>query len=215
MKQIFGLLAALLVHLAATGCKSENPVNLSQKNMNSKPQKDTAIFAGGCFWCVEAIFQQLTGVDTVISGYIGGTTFNPTYEEVCTGKTGHAEAIQIIYDPSLISFRELCEIFYVTHDPTTLNRQGADVGTQYRSGIFFLTPEQGKIATQVKQEVDASGTYPKPVVTEITQASAFYPAETYHQNYFNQNQNNNPYCQAVIVPKVQKFQKTFQNKLKK
>lgn len=209
---------ALVLLLTGYSCESSQPQPIKKSNtqpsMNQSQNTDTAIFAAGCFWCVEAVFQQLQGVDTVISGYIGGQTENPDYESVCTGKTGHAEACQIIYHPDQISFKELCEIFYVTHDPTTLNRQGADVGTQYRSGIFYLNDEQKIIAQSVKEELQKSAIYKNPVVTEITAATRFYPAEDYHQNYFNLNKDRNPYCQAVIVPKLKKFQDTFRQKLK-
>lgn len=176
-------------------------------------QKDTATFANGCFWCTEAIFEELKGVISATSGYTGGQTDNPTYKEVCSGETGHAECLQIIYDPSLISFDELLEVFWETHDPTTLNRQGADVGTQYRSGIFYHNQEQKEKAEKYKAELDKSGAWDNPVVTEIVPAAVFYKAEDYHQNYFNDN-GSQPYCYFVIRPKVEKFQKVFKNKLK-
>lgn len=175
---------------------------------------DIATFANGCFWCTEAIFQQLKGVEKVVSGYIGGSVKNPTYKEVCTGLTGHAEAIQISYNPKEISYAELLEVFWKTHDPTTLNRQGADEGTQYRSAVFFHTEEQKKLATTYLQKLDASGAFDNPIVTEITPASVFYPAENYHQNYYNLN-GKAPYCSYVIAPKLEKFKKVFGDKLKK
>lgn len=177
--------------------------------------KDTAIFGAGCFWCVEAVFQQLVGVDTVISGYAGGSVKNPTYKEVCTGQTGHAEVCKIIYNPQLISYEELCQVFFQAHDPTQLNRQGGDEGTQYRSVVFYNNDYEKLIAQKVKHELDSSGILSNKVVTEITPLDVFYPAEDYHQNYFNLNKDLNPYCTYVIVPKLEKFKKTFHDKLKK
>lgn len=175
---------------------------------------ETATFGNGCFWCTEAVFQQIEGVEKVVSGYIGGTVKNPTYREVCTGLTGHAEAIQITYDPKKVGFEELLEIFWQTHDPTTLNRQGADVGTQYRSAIFFHSDEQRKLSETYKQKLNEAGAFDKPIVTEITAASVFYPAEDYHQNYYNLN-GKAPYCAYVITPKLEKLKKVFAEKLKK
>jgi peptide-methionine (S)-S-oxide reductase len=175
--------------------------------------RDTAVFGMGCFWCTEAIFQQLEGVDTVISGYAGGTTKNPTYKEVCTGNTGHAEVSEIVFDPKKISYTDLLETFWKAHDPTTLNRQGADVGTQYRSVIFYLNDEQKQLAEKFKKELGDSGAYDKPIVTEIAPLTKFYKAEGYHQNYFNSN-GGAPYCSIVIKPKVDKFRKVFHDKLK-
>jgi peptide-methionine (S)-S-oxide reductase len=177
----------------------------------SKP--DTATFASGCFWCTEAFFQELKGVQSVSSGYSGGAVKNPTYTDVCSGKTGHAEACQIVYDPSVITFVDLLEIFWKTHDPTTLNRQGHDEGTQYRSAIFYHNAEQKAIAEKYKKELDASGAFTKPIVTEITAYTNFYVAENYHQDYFALN-GSAPYCQMVIQPKVDKFKKVFKSKLK-
>lgn len=176
-------------------------------------QYETATLAAGCFWCVEAIFQDVQGVQKVISGYAGGSVKNPTYEQVCTGKTGHAEAVQIAFDSTIISYADLLYIFWRTHDPTTLNRQGADVGTQYRSAIFYHTDEQKRIAEQSKQETNASDLWPDPIVTEISPFTNFYEAEAYHHDYFRRNPNQ-PYCRAVIDPKVQKFRNTFQEKLR-
>jgi peptide-methionine (S)-S-oxide reductase len=176
--------------------------------------KDTATFGTGCFWCTEAIFEQLGGVAKVTSGYMGGTTDNPTYEEVCSGETGHAECVQVVYDPSKVSYDDLLQVFFQVHDPTSLNRQGADVGTQYRSAIFYHTPAQKEKAEYYKKEVDKSGAYEKPIVTEVTAASKFYPAEDYHQEYYQNNKNTNPYCSIVIRPKLEKFQKVFAQKLK-
>lgn len=180
-----------------------------QQNVN-----DTATFGSGCFWCTEAIFSRLNGVVSVVSGYSGGTTENPTYEEVCSGNTGHAEVCQITFDSTIISFDELLEVFWKTHDPTTLNRQGADVGTQYRSVIFYHTEEQKKSAEHYKDELNRDNIWGKPVVTEINPFTKFYPAEKYHQDYYENNPRQG-YCSFVIAPKVEKFEKIFKNKLKK
>jgi len=176
-------------------------------------QTETATFGGGCFWCTEAIFKSLKGVETVESGYSGGKTNNPTYQEVCTGQTGHAEVVQITYDPKVISFRELLEVFWETHDPTTLNQQGADRGTQYRSVVFYHTPEQKTETEKYKAELNKENVFGKPVVTEIAAFTKFYKAENYHQDYFANNRSQG-YCQFVIVPKVEKFRKIFKDKLK-
>lgn len=176
---------------------------------------DTATFANGCFWCTEAIFQQLEGVKQVESGYSGGRVDNPTYEQVSEGTTGHAECLNIVYDPAVVSYDELLEIFWKTHDPTTLNRQGNDVGPQYRSAIFYHNESQQRLAEMYKKKLDEAGAYDKPIVTEIVAFEKFYPAEAYHQNYYNINANKNPYCQLVVRPKVEKFQKVFADKLKK
>lgn len=176
-------------------------------------QADTITFGAGCFWCVEAIFQQLKGVLSVKSGYSGGNTPNPTYSEVCSGTTGHAEVCQITYDPAQISFPELLEVFWKTHDPTTLNRQGADVGTQYRSVIFYHTQEQKDLAENYKRKLEEAGIYNSPIVTEIRPFKAFYKAEDYHQDYYNNN-TSAPYCNFVITPKLEKFTKVFHDKMK-
>jgi peptide-methionine (S)-S-oxide reductase len=173
----------------------------------------TATFGSGCFWCTEAIFERVKGVSSVISGYSGGTVPDPTYEQVCTGKTGHAEVIQIKYDSSVISFDELLEIFWKTHDPTTLNRQGADVGTQYRSVIFYHDEEQKQKAEKYKTELNNAGIWNDSIVTEISPLKKFYAAEKYHQNYYEQNPNQG-YCTFVITPKLDKFEKVFKDKLK-
>ena len=186
--------------------------------MNNDPttllRTETATFANGCFWCTEAIFEELKGVKSATSGYAGGTSENPTYKEVCSGTTGHAECLQIIYDPAVISFDELLEVFWETHDPTTLNRQGADAGTQYRSAVFYHSGEQKQKAEKYKAELDKSGAFNKPIVTEITPAGEFYPAENYHQQYYENNENLNPYCKIVIRPKLDKFRKVFKDMLK-
>jgi peptide-methionine (S)-S-oxide reductase len=171
-----------------------------------------ATFGSGCFWCTEAVFQQLKGVKSVVSGYSGGTVADPSYEQVCTGKTGHAEVCQIEYDSQLISYEDLLEVFFSTHDPTTLNRQGTDVGTQYRSVIFYHDAEQRKTAERVMNELEAKKTFKHPIVTEITAFENFYPAEDYHQNYFKNNPNQG-YCRYVIAPKLAKFEKVFKLKL--
>lgn len=180
---------------------------------STHPSLETATLGAGCFWCVEAIFQDLKGVYAVRSGYAGGKVKNPTYREVCSGLTGHAEVVQVDFDPTVLPFSDLLEVFWATHDPTTLNRQGADVGTQYRSAIFFHSPEQQAIAEKSKADMDASGTYPNPIVTEVSPFTTFYEAEDYHQNYFNDNPTQ-PYCRAVIDPKVKKFRKRYADKLK-
>jgi peptide-methionine (S)-S-oxide reductase len=205
-------------------CNSKSP---STKNMTTnntatmssmapalKPGTAVATFANGCFWCTEAIFEQLDGVISAVSGYTGGHVENPSYEDVCTGTTGHAECLQITYDTSKITFDELLEVFWETHDPTTLNRQGADVGTQYRSGIFYHDEEQKQKAQKYKEELNKSGAFDSPIVTEITPFTVFYSAEGYHQEYFDNNENSNGYCRIVIRPKVDKFRKVFKDKLK-
>jgi peptide-methionine (S)-S-oxide reductase len=173
---------------------------------------ELATFGSGCFWCSEAVFQQLKGVKSVKSGYAGGTTENPTYEQVCTGRTGHAEVIQVEFDPSVISYEELLEVFFETHNPTTLNRQGNDVGTQYRSIILYHSDEQKEIAERMKKRFDESGKWKNPIVTEIKAITEFYVAEDYHQDYYKRN-TSQPYCRVVISPKLQKFEKSFKLKL--
>jgi peptide-methionine (S)-S-oxide reductase len=175
--------------------------------------RDVATLGGGCFWCTEAVFSELRGVEKVESGYSGGTVPNPAYRQVCTGNTGHAEVAQITYDPEVISFREILEIFFTSHDPTTLNRQSADVGTQYRSIILYHNSEQKRVAEQVIREVESAGIWNKPIVTEVKPFEAFYKAEDYHQEYFIRNPSQ-AYCQLVIAPKVAKFRKQYREKLK-
>jgi peptide-methionine (S)-S-oxide reductase len=174
---------------------------------------EIATLAGGCFWCLEAVFDDLRGVKDVQSGYAGGASPNPTYEQVCGGKTGHAEVVQVTFDPDEVSFREILQVFFTIHDPTTLNRQGADVGTQYRSAIFYHSPEQKRIAEEVIAEITAEGIWSNPIVTEIAPISEFYAAEKYHDEYYRRN-GGQPYCQAVIAPKVSKFRKKFLDRLK-
>ena len=191
------------------------PLTAATKETTLPEHTETATLANGCFWCTEAIFEQLDGVISATSGYTDGHVKNPTYKQVCTGETGHAECLQVVYDPSKISFDELLEVFWQTHDPTTLNRQGNDVGTQYRSGIYYHNEEQKQKAEKYKAELDKSGAFDRPIVTEIKPFSVFYPAEDYHQQYFENNENKNPYCVIVIRPKVDKFRKVFKDKLKK
>lgn len=188
-------------------------ISAQQNKKNMKNNLATATFGNGCFWCTEAIFQQLKGVETVVSGYTGGTVKNPSYKEVCTGTTGHAEVIQITYDPSVISYRELLDVFFYTHDPTTLNRQGADVGTQYRSAIFYHNKEQETDAKTIIDQLTSEGVYADPIVTEVSAIGAYYPAEDYHKNYYNNNKNQG-YCRAVINPKLDKFMKKYGSKTK-
>ena len=175
---------------------------------------ETAVLGGGCFWCLEAVYKELRGVERVISGYAGGSVTNPSYEQVCSGRTGHAEVVQITFDPNQISFREILEVFFTIHDPTTLNRQGADVGTQYRSIILYASPEQEQTARDVIEETRQSGIWRNPIVTEVVPLDRFYPAEAYHQNYFEQNPYQ-PYCQIVIAPKVAKAREKFLAHLKR
>jgi len=191
-------------------------------NKNSDPkiklqiqsnQLEVATFGAGCFWCVEAIFKNLEGVESVVSGYSGGKVNNPTYEEVCSGSTGHAEVCQLTYDPSKITYTELLEVFWQLHDPTTLNRQGEDVGTQYRSVIFYHNAQQKKLAEKHKKELDESGAWHNPIVTAINPYKNFYRAEEYHQEYYKLNADN-PYSTFVILPKMEKFKKVFKDKLK-
>jgi len=196
-------------------CNTGNAGSKSATMMqNNTISLDTVTFGSGCFWCTEAIFQRVQGVKSVVSGYSGGARPNPTYDQVSSGSTGHAEVIQITFDPQQISFEALLEIFWKTHDPTTLNRQGADVGTQYRSVIFWHNEAQRQSAEAIKAELNASGAWNNPIVTEITEFKAFYKAEAYHQNYFNNNKNA-PYCNFVIVPKLEKFEKVFKDRLVK
>ncbi len=206
----------LLITLAS--CKAETPqTHILTEDMSIKPEfTDTtavATFGAGCFWCVEAIFQDLNGVYSVESGYMGGEKKDPTYKEVCTGTTGHAEVCRIVYDPRLLTFKDLLEVFWQTHDPTTLNKQGNDAGTQYRSAIFYYSEDQKKEAEFYTSELDKSGAFSDPIVTTLEPVDTFYPAEEYHQNYFNQN-GDQPYCSFVIKPKVEKFKKAFSSRLK-
>jgi peptide-methionine (S)-S-oxide reductase len=181
--------------------------------MSKEQSKELATLAGGCFWCLEAVYKELRGVERVVSGYAGGHVERPTYREVCDGTTGHAEVVQITFDPALVSYRELLEVFFTIHDPTTPNRQGADVGTQYRSAVFYHTPEQRETAEQVIAEMEAARVWDSPIVTEVSPLAEFYPAEDYHQDYFEKNPSQ-PYCRAVVEPKVSKFRRLFLDRLK-
>jgi peptide-methionine (S)-S-oxide reductase len=176
-------------------------------------QRETATLGGGCFWCLEAVFEQLRGVERVVSGYCGGTSATPTYEQVCGGATGHAEVVQVTFDPAVVSFREVLDAFFAIHDPTTLNRQGADVGTQYRSAVFYHSAQQQQVAEQTIAELNAAKIWDRPIVTEVVPLETFFPAEDYHQGYFR-NHPGQGYCQAVVSPKVAKFRKRFADKLR-
>jgi len=216
MKRLNSVIAYFLVGIILSACaqpKSKNENNMKTQSPNNS-ELDTATFGAGCFWCVEAIYLQVKGVVAVNSGYSGGIVKNPTYKEVCTGNTGHAEVTQIIFNPKQVSFDQLLEVFWKVHNPTTLNRQGEDVGTQYRSVIFYHTENQKIAAEKYKKELDASGAWENPIVTEISPLTVFYKAEDYHQNYYNQN-GEQPYCKFVIRPKLDKFEKVFKESLAK
>ena len=174
---------------------------------------EVATLAGGCFWCMEAVFEQLQGVQSVVSGYSGGAVANPSYEQVCTGSTGHAEVVQVTFDPKVVSYREVLEVYFATHDPTTLNRQGEDVGTQYRSAVFYHSPEQKAAAERLIADLNAEQIWDRPIVTQVVPLTNFFPAERYHQGYYRGHPAQ-PYCAAVITPKVAKFRKKFAAKLK-
>ncbi len=181
--------------------------------MSETSKFEVTTLGGGCFWCLEAVYDEVRGVEDVVSGYAGGFVVNPTYRQVCDGRTGHAEVVRVTFDPAVITFREILEIFFAIHNPTTLNRQGADVGTQYRSAIFYHSPEQKATAQAVIGELNAAKIFDKPIVTEVTAATKFYAAEDYHQEYFRKNPYQ-PYCQVVVSPKVAKLRKSFSAKLK-
>ncbi|WP_425397659.1 peptide-methionine (S)-S-oxide reductase MsrA [Aeoliella sp.] len=214
-------LTFLLLLATAGGCSAQlaigeekptaKPITKADKPREKMAQ---ATFGGGCFWCTEAVFLALEGVEKVTSGYSGGQVENPTYREVCMGTTGHAEVIHIEYDPEKVTFQELLEVHLKTHDPTTLNRQGNDIGTQYRSAVFYHTDEQKKLAETAIDELNKAGAYENPIVTEVTEFEKFWPAEDYHQNYLAENPNQG-YCRLVVQPKVDKFRKVFKDKLKK
>ena len=213
MKVILLSLATLFSLFSCAEKKTTSTIsNITDFLSTYTGKKDTATFGTGCFWCTEAIFQQLNGVLKVTSGYSGGQVINPTYKEVCSGTTGHAECLSIIYDPAIITFDELLEAFWQSHDPTTLNRQGNDVGTQYRSVVFYHNEEQKTKTEKYKTELTTSGAWTNPVVTSLEPFVKFYPAEDYHQNYYNNNKGEG-YCQFVIAPKLEKFEKVFKNKL--
>ncbi len=188
--------------------------DLPKTKITAPPGREIATLASGCFWCTEAIFTELKGIDKVESGYSGGPVPNPTYKQVCGGDTGHAEAVNVIFDPGIVTFKDLLRIFFTTHDPTTLNRQGADAGTQYRSAIFYHNEEQRKAADEVIREIEAEHIWPNKIVTEVTAFSNFYSAEDYHQSYYAQNPSQG-YCQIIIAPKVAKFREKYRKKLKR
>ena len=215
MKKIIGLVLALF----SFSCQSKDKAAVLPQikepiKMNQKDTMEVATFAGGCFWCTEAVFLELNGVKRVVSGYIGGKTANPTYAEICKGDTGHAEAIAITFDPQKISYGTLLEIFFATHDPTTLNQQGNDIGTQYRSEIFYHNEAQKQLSQAYINLMTQENTFGSPIVTKISPASKFYEAEAYHQNYYNQNKTQG-YCSYVITPKIEKLKKRYKEKLKK
>ena len=187
---------------------------MSEQSAAEPSCREIATLAGGCFWCLEAVYNRLRGVESVVSGYTGGRAPNPTYEQVCAGVTGHAEAVRIAFDPSVVSFRELLDVFFTIHDPTTLNRQGNDVGTQYRSAIYYHTADQKTQAEEAITRLNDAGLWGGPIVTEVTPASTFYEAERYHQDYFARNPSQ-PYCQFVVAPKVAKFRQHFLGRLKR
>lgn len=213
MKRLFAILGFVSGLFSCTGQSNTSKLNNMDTNTQVNTTTDTATFGTGCFWCTEAIFQQVEGVIKVTSGYSGGQTKNPTYKEVCTGTTGHAECLNIVYDPGKLSFDDLLEIFWQVHDPTTLNKQGADVGTQYRSVVFYHNQTQKAKVEKYIEDLNKSGAWDNPIVTTLEPYTIFYAAEDYHQNYYNDNPGEG-YCQFVIRPKVEKFQKVFKNKLK-
>ncbi len=209
---------AIALAFSSMACQSKEKKTMTESNATNpdvvQKKLEVATLAGGCFWCTEAVFLEIDGVKTVLRGYIGGATVNPTYEEISTGRTGHAEAIEIVFDPNVVSFGELLEIFFATHDPTTLNRQGADVGTQYRSEVFYHNEQQKKITEDYIALMNLENTFGKPIVTAISKAPKFYVAEDYHKNYYSRNTNQS-YCSYVITPKINKLKDKFKDKLKK
>jgi len=212
MKKLFKILVPALL-IVASACKSTAEKTYNYQTMEPTQNKsEYATIGGGCFWCIEAIFSEVRGIHSATSGYSGGTVKNPSYREVISGRTGHAEVVQLAFDPEIISYRDILEIFFHLHDPTTLNRQGADVGTQYRSVIFYHNEDQEKTARKVFEETDRSDLWDNPLVTEISPLVEFYIAEDYHQNYFKNNPNQ-PYCTFVISPKLSKLRKLFKDKL--
>ena len=215
-KIVLTLFFSSILFINILGCSESNEPKKrkAQENNMNREGLETATFGSGCFWCTEAVFERLEGVESVVSGYAGRAVENPTYKQVTSGNTGHAEVTQIMFDPNVITFTELLEVFWKTHDPTTLNRQGADVGTQYRSAIFYHNEKQKELAEKYKKELDESGAFSDPIVTEITAFTNYYPAEDYHQDYYDENPAQ-PYCSFVIAPKIEKFEKVFKDKLKK
>lgn len=213
-KSILILFAIIFLSCNANSNQQKNTSMVEKKTEDTSGEKlDTATFGAGCFWCVEAIFQQIKGVKSVKSGYTGGHVKNPSYKEVCNGTTGHAEVAQIVFNPDSVSFTKLLEVFFQTHNPTTLNKQGADVGTQYRSAIFYHSQEQKETAEKVIEKLTSEKIFDKPIVTEISEIGDFYPAEDYHQNYYNNNSEQG-YCRIVITPKLEKFKKVFSDLVK-
>lgn len=208
------VLLTLFIAVLLFAGNSTNSAAGAQTGEKTKPRKEVATLAGGCFWCLEAVFVELRGVDKVVSGYAGGQVANPTYEQVSSGTTGHAEVVQITFDPQVISYKDLLDVFFTIHDPTTLNQQGADIGTQYRSAIYYHSPEQKAVAVKAIADITAAKIWDNKIVTEITKLETFYKAEAYHQRYFELNPDK-AYCRIVIVPKVIKFRKQFLPKLKK
>ena len=209
---------SLVLSLIFSSCTAKEKPDVKEEfkepvKVKVKEGMEVATFAGGCFWCTEAVFLEIKGVEKVVSGYIGGKTKNPTYKDICTGETGHAEAIQITFNPNEVAYEDLLEVFFGTHDPTTLNRQGADVGTQYRSEIFYHSEAQKTKAENYIQLLEKEKLYDKKIVTKVSSATVFYPAEDYHQNYYNQNSSQG-YCQMVIAPKLEKLRKYYKSKLK-
>jgi peptide-methionine (S)-S-oxide reductase len=212
----------ILISVFFFECRGSSAEKNQKTNTTNQPtmdninlaNADTVTLGGGCFWCIEAVLLNLEGVHTVTSGYSGGKTKNPTYREVCSGTTGHAEVVQVVYDAKKLSFAEILEVFFTVHDPTTLNRQGNDAGTQYRSVIFYNSPEQKQMAQTIIADLNKSGAYESPIVTEVAELTVYYKAEDYHQNYFNNNSEQG-YCQYVIQPKLDKFKKVFADKMKK
>jgi peptide-methionine (S)-S-oxide reductase len=214
LRFFIGLLLVVGLSFGYVWTQDQPTRGISIEEIPMSDDVEIATLGAGCFWCVEAVFQDVKGVHKVESGYTGGQVENPTYKQICTGTTGHAEVAQITFDPSVISFEDVLMIFWHTHDPTTLNRQGNDAGTQYRSAIFYHNEKQKEVAEKSKAETEASDLWPNPIVTEITPLDVYYPAEDYHQNYFNNNPYQ-PYCMMVVNPKVQKFRKSFGEWLKK
>ena len=206
----FGLVFLSIVLISCSDFKASNREKIKQEPAIGM---ETITLGAGCFWCVEAIFGSIDGVESATSGYAGGNVKNPSYKEVCTGKTGHAEVVQVVYNPEIVSLAKILEVFFQVHDPTTLNRQGNDIGTQYRSAIFYHNDGQKATATAILNKLDMSGIFDKKIVTEITRAENFYPAEDYHQDYYELN-GEQPYCSAVVRPKVEKFKKAFADILK-
>ncbi len=215
-RQYFAGLCLVALTIGTLACSKVSSMSPEDSETSSATGSKTAVatLAGGCFWCTEAVFERMVGVEDVVSGYIGGQMLNPDYKSVCTGTTGHAEACEIYYDPQQVKFEELLEVFFKVHDPTSLNKQGADEGTQYRSAIFYHDEEQKRISEEYIKQLNESGDFKRKIVTTLEPASKFYVAEAYHQDYFRNNPNQG-YCQAVVAQKVRKFQHSFQDKVKK